>query len=530
MGCSRFVIPVSLALIFPVSSICQIAKPGVSSFQVVEASISDIRRALETKQTTCHGLVAQYLDRIQAYDKAGPSVNSIQTINKRALAEADRLDAAFLRSGFVGPLHCVAVLVKDQVETNDMPTTYGSVLFKDFVPQRNATIVERMKSAGAIVLAKTTMGEFASGFLGSAFGVVRNSYDPRRYASGSSGGTGTGVAANFGTVGIGEDTGGSVRGPAAVNNLVGLRPTVPLVSRFGMLPSKPTTDTLGPVTKTVEDAAILLDVIAGYDARDRITAYSVGNIPNSYRLSLNTNGLKSARLGIIREPMDPRADPSSDDYKRFRIVTDQAIRDLKRLGAEIVDPVTIPNLKERVRSIYESNVFETEEATNAYLGQHANAPVKTLAEILQSGKVVPARATTLRPSLGKSTKDAGYLDVLTLQEQTRQIVLAVMADNRLDALVYATFDQAPALITADALINPKIDLQGIGNNRRLSPVLGFPALTIPAGFTTEGIPVGIEFLARPFAESTLFNFGYAYEQGTHHRMPPKLMPAAPIKN
>jgi amidase len=239
------------------------AQPAQRSFDIVEATIDDVRSALASKQITCRALVEQYIRRIEAYDKAGPALNAVQTINRRAVEEAARLDAAFAASGPVGPLHCVPVLLKDQVETSDLPTTYGSAVFKDFTARRDATIVTKLKKAGAVIVAKTTMGEYASGFLGSAFGIVRNAYDPARSASGSSGGTGTGVAANFGTVGIGEDTGGSIRGPAAVNNLVGLRPTLPLVSRFGMMPARPTTDTLGPIARSVKDAAIVLDVIAG---------------------------------------------------------------------------------------------------------------------------------------------------------------------------------------------------------------------------------------------------------------------------
>src|SRR3989449_10932258 len=197
------------------------ASPG--AFHLLEATIQDIHAAFQSRRITCRELVNLYLKRIQAYDKEGPRLNAVQTVNSRALQEAERLDAAFASSGPVGPLHCIPVLLKDQVETSDMPTTYGSVIFKDFVPRRDATITTKMKKAGAVILGKTTMGEFAAGYLGSVFGIVRNPYSPERSPSGSSSGTGAGVAANFATVGIGEDTGGSVRGPAAFNSLVGLR-------------------------------------------------------------------------------------------------------------------------------------------------------------------------------------------------------------------------------------------------------------------------------------------------------------------
>jgi Asp-tRNA(Asn)/Glu-tRNA(Gln) amidotransferase A subunit family amidase len=493
-------------------------------FRIVEATIDDVRAALASKQITCRALVEQYIKRIEAYDKSGPALNAVQTINRRAPQDAERLDAAYAASGPVGPLHCIPMLVKDQVETSDMQTTYGSAVFKDFVPQRDATIVTRLKKAGAVIIAKTTMGEFASGYIGSAFGVVRNAYDPTRSASGSSGGTGSGIAANFATVGIGEDTGGSVRGPAAVNNLVGLRPTLPLVSRFGMMPARPTTDTLGPIARSVKDAAIVLDVIAGYDADDPVTAYAVGQVPATYTQSLTADGLMGARIGVIREPLDPRTDPASPDYKQVRAVIDRAYADLTRLGATVVNPVTIPDIAGRSVKLYDGNVFETEAATNRYLAQHPNAPAKTLSEILLSGKVAPARARVLAGVLGHTTDEAGYLQLLLMQEELRRAVLASMADQRLDALVYATFDHSPVKIPPDAMTRTVIDSTGPGNNRRLSPVLGFPAMTVPAGFTAEGLPVGLEFMGRAFAEPTLFRLASAYERGTHHRKAPETTP------
>jgi amidase len=512
-----------IAILLILDGVLQPANP--SPFQPVEAAIDDVRSALASKQITCRALIDQYMKRIEAYDKSGPSLNAVQTVNRRALQDAERLDATLAASGPVGPLHCVPMLVKDQVETSDMPTTYGSAVFKDFVPQRDATIVTRLKKAGAVIVAKSTMGEFASGYVGSAFGVVRNAYDPSRSASGSSGGTGTGIAANFATVGIGEDTGGSIRGPAAVNNLVGLRPTLPLVSRFGMMPARPTTDTLGPIARSVKDAAIVLDVIAGYDANDPVTAYAAGQVPETYTRFLVPDGLRGARIGVIREPLDPRADPASADYKQVRIVMDRAIADLTRLGAAVVDPVTIPDVTSRSLKVYDSNIFETESATNKYLAQHPNAPAKTLSEILLSGKVAPARARALIGVLGHTTDEAGYAQLLLISEQLRQAVLVAMADQRLDALVYATFDHSPVRIPPDATTRTTIDSTGPGNNRRLSPAIGFPAMTVPAGFTADGLPVGLELMARAFAEPTLFRLAYAYEQGTHHRKSPPTTPA-----
>ena len=494
-------------------------------FHLLETTIDEIHTAFQTKRITCRELVHLYLNRIEVYDQAGPHLNAIQTVNPRALQEAERLDAAYTSSGPVGPLHCIPVLLKDQVETSDMPTTYGSVIFKGFVPRRDATITTKMKKAGAIILGKTNMGEFAAGYVGSAFGIARNAYNPARSPSGSSSGTGAGIAANFAAVGIGEDTGGSVRGPAAVNSLVGLRPTVPLVSRFGMMPATPSQDTLGPIARTVKDAALLLDVIAGYDPNDPVTAYAVGQVPPTYTAFLDKDGLKGARLGVVREPFDSKTDTASDDYKKVKAVLDRGLADLRRLGAEVIDPVTIPEVRDRVKRAFDDNLFETEQAVDGYLAQHPNAPAKTLREILLTGKVVPSRATRLINNVGRTTDEAGYLKVLLLREETRQIVLQRMADNRLDALVYATFDYPPAVIRSDILTNPSFtDVADPGNNRRLAPILGFPALSVPAGFTADGLPVGIEFLGRPFSEPALFKVGYAYEQGTHNRKPPAATP------
>ena len=495
---------------------------GGQSFELLEATIEDVHSALENGHLTCRSLVQGYINRIEAFDQRDPYLNAVQHLNERALEEADALDVSMKSAGISGPLHCIPVLLKDQVETADMPTTYGSALFQDFLPDQDATITTRMKNAGAIILAKTTMGEFASRYVGSAFGVIRNAYDPDRNPSGSSGGTATGIAANFGMVGIGEDTGGSVRGPAAVLNLVGLRPTLQLVSRHGMMPANPTQDTMGPITRTVRDAAILLDVITGYDPEDPITAYAEGRIPETYTASLNLDRLRGARIGVVREPMDASTDTSSDDYQKVKIQIDRAIRDLVSLGALVVDPLVVPELK-TLQTI--GNNFETERAMDDYLSKLSNAPVTTLKEILLSGVVIPWRARSMMESVGKTTNDPGYLEVIRKRQTLRRNVLKVMADQALDAIVYATFDHQPTLIAPDVETNPSpADEYGRGDNRGLSPATGFPALTVPAGFTTDQLPVGLEFLGRPFTEEMLFGFGYAYEQETHHRRPPPTTP------
>lgn len=525
--------------------LCGVSIPATAQqrFEVTETTIAGVHAEMDAGRLSCRSLVQSYLDRIAAYDKRGPSLNAIQTLHPRALAIADSLDAVQRSGAARGSLHCVPVLLKDQVETKDMRTTYGSALFKDFVPQRDATIVRRLQGAGAIILAKTTMGEFAQRYVGSGSGIIRNAYDPRRNPSGSSGGSASGVAANFGLVGIGEDTGGSVRGPAAVSSLVGLRPTLQLVSRFGMMPASPTQDTMGPMTRTVADAAAVLDVIAGYDANDPITAYAVGQVPTSYAQALSADALRGARIGVLRIPRDTvltltpardsalRADTAlarRDSLARDAVVEfakvsplfEASIAQLRTLGAEIVDSLRVP----RVPGSTE-NEFETEAATDAYLAQHPNAPYKTLREIILAGQVNPWRARSLISSIGRSPDEPGFGTLLRRREEMRVAVLKLMADNQLDALIYATFDAAPTLIADDVLTNPRPnDRYSLGDNRFLSPTLGWPALTVPMGFTPEGLPAGLEFLGRPFTEAKLLGFGFSYEQATKHRRSSPVVP------
>lgn len=507
-------------LIFTAALLALPSTAAAQRFDVMEATIPSTHEALRRGRTSCRDIVQAYLDRIAAYDKSGPALNAIQHVNARALLEADSLDAARKAGQAMGSLHCVPVLLKDQVETRDMPTTYGSAIFRDFTPTRDATVVQRLEAAGAIILAKTTMGEFASRYVGSAAGIIRNAYDPTRNPSGSSGGSASAVAANFGLVGIGEDTGGSIRGPAAVSNLVGLRPTLSLVSRFGMMPANPTQDTMGPMTRTVADAARVLDVIAGYDANDPITAETVGRMPASYQAALRPDALRGVRIGVRRVARDTSA-RYADEYAAVRVVMDRAIADLRAAGAEIVDSIVLP--ERQPGSV--SNDFETEEATNAYLAQHANAPVRTLQDILLTGDVNPWRARALIGYVGKSTRDPGYLTLLQQREALRVAVLKAMADHRLTAIVYATYDAPPTPIAPDVLTNPRPqDGYGRGDNRGLSPAIGFPALTVPAGFSEGTLPVGLEFLGRPFSEGELLALGYAYEQRTKHRRPPATTP------
>jgi amidase len=504
----------ALLVLMPAMALAQPSPPA--RFHLMEATIDGIHAAMRSGELTCTTLVQAYLDRIAAYDQPGPKLNAVQNVNPHAMARAAKLDTAFRASGPVGPLHCIPVLMKDEVDTDFMPTTYGSALFKTFVPPRNATIVNRLEAAGAIILAKTNMGEFATAYSGSAFGDCHNAYDPGRSPSGSSCGTAVGIAANFAAVGIGEDTGGSIRGPASHGSLVGLRPTLPLVSRAGMMPFAPTRDTLGPITRTVRDTAIVLDAIAGYDPDDPITAWSYGQQPETYTSFLAANGLAGMRFGVIRTPMSRDADTKAADYKEIQAAISKAVADLRARGAQVIDPIAIPNLMEMVAAGGGGgDTFEAEAAINGFLAQFPAAPVHTLREIVESPLVIPRRREELGKALGRTVDDPPAVKQARIRDQLRDLIVKVMADNRLDALIHATYDHAPAMV-------PK---STPGTNRVLASITAFPALAVPAGFFADGLPIGIEFLGRPYSEGTLLKAAYDYEQATRHRHPPDTAPA-----
>src|SRR5689334_739010 len=274
-----------------------------ATFNLLETTIADVHAAYRAGHLTARQLVDLYLERIDAYDKNGPALNAIITVNPQAPAEADRLDAAYKSSGFVGPLHGIPIVLKDQADAKGMPTTLGSLLFKDYYPDRDAFVVEKLKKAGAIILAKATLGELGGGDThGSLFGSTKNPYALDRTPGGSSGGTAASVAANFGTVGIGQEGFASIRRPSTWNSIAGMRPTAGLVSRGGVFGSWPEiAGSLGPMCRTVTDLATLLDVMVGYDPEDPVTAHGVGRVPESFTKFLDANGLKGARIGIIRE-------------------------------------------------------------------------------------------------------------------------------------------------------------------------------------------------------------------------------------
>ena len=487
------------------------------SFDVLETTIADVHTAYRSGQLTCRQLVQSYLDRIENYDRQGPAINAIITINPAALEEAERLDAAFKAGGFVGPLHGVPIIMKDQGDAVGMPTTLGSVLFKDYYPDRDAFVVDKLKKAGAIILAKATLGELGGGDThGSLFGSTKNPYDPARTAGGSSGGSGASVSANFCTVAVGQEGFASIRRPSTWNCVVGMRPTAGLVSRSGVFAGWPSINgSLGPMARTVTDLAKLLDVMAGYDPDDPVTAHGVGRIRQSFTAFLDKQGLHGARFGILRESMGYDAEPASEDFNKISEVFDKAVADLKAAGAEIVDPVEIPDLKALLAKRAGSFTDE-EESFKTYMSRSKQAPYKSRAEAMNAPvfeKVVKrARERWMR----RASEEAHY-EYLKAREQLMSSLLKVMADHRLDAIVHKAVEHQPTLIK-DGVNPPYVDQKGAPHINTF--LVYVPSIVVPAGFTRDQLPAGITFLGRPYDDGKMIQYAYGYEQATRHRKPP----------
>jgi amidase len=493
------------------------AQSTVKPFHLDESTISDVQTAYRSHTITATQLVEAYLKRIQAYDQAGPKLNVVIFLNPKALEEAAALDAHLRKTGkFVGPLHGIPVLLKDNVNTKDMPTTGGSLSLAGYTPATDATITQRLRGAGAIILAKVNLHEFAiwGETVSSIRGQTLNPYDLTRTPGGSSGGTGAGVAANFAIAGIGTDTVNSIRSPASANNIVGIRPTLGLVSRAGVIPNSFTQDAAGPLARTVTDAAKMLNVLVGYDPNDPATAWSVGKVEKDYTKFLAADGVKGKRIGVLRSFF---GDAPINEV--VNAISNRAVDDLRKLGATVVE-LNTPDLDSgKISSEISVHLYEFKPAINAYLVS-GNAPVRSLEEIIASGK--------FHPNIGDNIKKAQSLDMddgyrLRLQKRSelQQRVMQIMADNRLDAIVYPHQKR---------LVVPIGETQ-VERNGALGSVTGFPSVVVPGGFSPPtptaalGVPVGIEFLGRPWSEGTLIELGYGYEQATKHRRPPRSAPA-----
>ena len=490
-------------------------------FQVVETTIGQIHGAYDSGALTARQLVQLYLDRIAAYDQQGPSINAIITLNPNALEEADRLDAAFERSGFVGPLHGIPVIVKDQMDVTGMPTTLGSILFQDYNPDRDAFVTERLEEAGAIILAKATLGELAGGDThGSLFGSTRNPYALDRTVGGSSGGSGASVAASFATVAVGQEGFASIRRPSAWNMIVGMRTSAGLVSRSGVFAGWPeVTGHLGPMARTVTDLATLLDAMVGYDQEDPLTAHGVGHIPDSFTTFLDPDGLRGARLGILRESMGRGSEPESEDFAKVAARFDEAVTELETAGAIVVDPIVIPNLTELL-SKRASSPTEARESFKVFFGRSASSPFASLEEMIGSPDF--EKITGYAQSRFRVTPEISqHYDYLTARHELMVSFLKVMADHSLDAIVYKAVEHQPTLIE-DGVNPPFVNTKGAPYMNTF--LVYVPAIVVPAGFTTDDLPVGITFMGRPYDDEAMLRLAYAYEQATHHRRPPSTTP------
>jgi amidase len=493
-----------------------------AAFQVEETTISNVRKALQANQVTCRQVVQAYLDRISAYDHQGPTLAAILTLNSKALAEAERLDAVYARSGPVGPLHCIPLVLKDNYNTADLPTTGGSASLAGAQPQSDAFVVAKLRNAGAIILGKSNMHEFAQGGLtiSSLGGQTLNPYDLTRTPGGSSGGTAAAVAANFCVAGTGSDTVNSIRSPASANALVGIRPTKGLLSRAGIMPVSETQDAIGPIARTVTDAARLLQVMAGYDPNDSSTAWNVGNTPTDYASFLKQNGLRDARIGVLKIMLG-----IGPEHQEVNAVMARAIEAMKKGGAVIVE-IDAPRL-DAAQLIADNDVqkYEFKTLIDAYLATIPQAPVKSLAEIIASEKFH-------KPSLEKfllsaqayqnGMEEPDYKERLLRNQRTRQTLISLMAEHRLDALVYPLQKR---------LVVPVTETSQTDRNGILAAVTGFPAITVPAGFSRPsstaplGVPVGMDILGRPWSEGRLIQIAYGFEQATHYRKSPESAPS-----
>lgn len=486
-------------------------------FPVDTASIATIHAAFKSKRLTCARLVQLYLARIEALDKKGPALNSIVLINGDARRVADSLDARYAAGGAVGPLHCIPLIVKDNFETKGLQTTGGSLALEGWLPPQDATMVRLVKDAGAIVLAKSNLAEWAftpyetvSSILP---GYTRNPYALDRVTAGSSGGTAAAVAAGFGTLGLGTDTGNSIRGPSAHQALVGIRSTMGLTSRAGVIPLNATADIAGPMARSVADAVAVFDVVARADAADSVTAMADQRREASYSMALRRGALKGARIGVLRQAYER---PTLD--AEVQQVFLKAVADLRRAGAIVLDTVRVDSL-DAIQRRQQGGCNRFKADLERYFAARApNAPVKTLDDVIRSRRFHPTVELRLRDA-AQSTElpenSAGCQSRERVRSALRVAVTQLMDSLKLDAMVYPTWSNPPRLI--GDLNTPHGD-----NSQLFSPTTGFPSITVPMGYTRGGkLPAGMSFFGRAWAESRLIALAYDYEQITRHWRAPR---------
>ena len=490
---------------------CNTSKKENPIVNIDELTIAQIHKNYQNGNFTAVQLVRAYFKKIDSLDS---KTNAITYINKEALATAKKLDEEFAKTGKLRPLHGIPLLVKDNYNTKGMPTTAGALALKDFIPEKNAFVVQQLIDAGAIIIAKTNMAEWAFSAKhtkSSTHGTTHNPYHLDYVPAGSSGGTGAAIAANFGTIGLGTDTGNSIRGPSSHNALVGFRTTMGLVSRSGIIPLYMRNDVAGPMCRTVEDATRVLEIIAKYDNDDKITAYGKDKAESNYQQYLKADGLKNARIGVLRQLSDANPDPE------IKMLFEKSILDLQELGATVVD-VYVKDFDSLKTNQWCANFRQDIEA---YLAEYVKRDsIKTLEDIIRIG----TKSDYAKGILDYFSKNAGreknteiacedpFTD--TRRIAFRKAIVNQMDALQLDAIIYPTWNNKPAHIT-------NFEKEYLGdNNQVIAPHTGQPAFTVPMGFTSEGLPTGLQFLGRMFSEPTLIRLSYSYEQGTKHRKPP----------
>ncbi|HEY0943707.1 MAG TPA: amidase family protein [Opitutaceae bacterium] len=515
-----------------------------AELKIEDATIADLNAAFQAGTLTAEKLTEIYLARITAYDKQGPAINTVIALNPKALDEARALDAERKAGKVRGPLHGVPIVLKDNFDTFDLPTTAGSQLLDGHLPPDDAFVVKKLRDAGAIILAKVNLSEFAGGG-GSVIGATDpailkagsvpngfssmglqtlNPHDLARGPAGSSGGTGAAIAAAFAQFGLGTDTGGSIRGPSAANGIVGLKPTHGLLSRDGIVPISTTFDTGGPMGRSVYDIAVALGVMTGVDAADTATNKSIGKFETDYTRFLKRGSLKGARIGVARDFFGK--DPGTDQ------VMAQAIATLKELGAVIVDPVTFPDYvhqaKRPLMSVIAQAEFKAQIAD--YLESAKPRYPKTLDDLAArandpaSGYRSPEKAFAFKYHASKALEldDPVYLaaknEGIALVKVT---IEGIFSKHQLDALIYPTGPRPAALIERGV---PSSSADSATNFANLT---GFPDLIVPAGMTPEGLPVTLSFFGKAFSEPKLLGYAYDFEQASHARVLPKHTPSLP---
>ena len=500
---------------------------------VTAATIGELNEAFDAGTLTAERLVELYLARIEAYDEKGPKLNAVITLNPKALETARALDAERAADGTRSRLHGIPVVLKDNIDTADLPTTAGSILLKGSIPPDDAFIVQQLREAGAIVLAKVNMSEFASGgALSSLGGPTRNPHDPARSPAGSSGGTGAAIAAAYAQFGLGTDTGGSVRGPSTANGIAGLKPTHGLMSRDGIVPLALSFDTAGPMARHVYDVAAALGVMTGIDAADDATQKSAGRFETDYTQYLDADALDGARIGIARDFL---GQDSEVDW-----IMEASLEVMREVGADVVD-VRLPQwLLEATGDLYTTvRHREFRAQLPDYLATLGPGFPDNLAELLEKSVRLTAPTDGGRPnpgrwSLMRREEESGELsdhEYRAVHEHglplVRTIIEGLMESENLDAIVYPTSPRRPSLIDGSRI-------SSVSGPRyapsRYANLTGFPDLILPAGFTGNGLPVGISFLGPAFSEPRLLALGYAFEQITKARRLPAHTPKLPAES